>query len=1158
MSVEGVGNFFKPQPLGYIDPTLLSGISEDPRSGLHIFDDTLHQMSSLIVRGREADPIFSEGARILVIDSNIDDANLLAKAAENNGTIVLKYDATSTNSKHLLTIIASRMHQEGYHRVDNIAFANHASAGRVALFSDIDLSMQTINNGNVQAFWQGLGSIINKEGRIDLLGCNLAFSDDGGELINSLENISLRNVAASVNPTGDFKLRGDWILETDNVNVSSLYFDLEELSNWKGTLQEDIPSLAVPKNSSLTDIITEILSRPLFSWQEMSFQTLFDAISNPYLSAVFMHNSHNIAILDAIEQYGSSLMSSSQALLNGLAQIGQTRVDLYLAAQFFSTLYEDKNPPTASEISISRYASDPTTDAISTTITLQSTDLKGDDVEFLITSLPANATLVDVSSGDTITAANTVLSGNQVKLTTTPGTTTSYEFGYKAQKSISYSVGGQSYSVNVASYNPSTVSLELSTEDTTPITASFSQNIDSFENLNTTIYLQGIANSGTIEKYTITSLPERGILQQYDGTPITSENTDITDSQGRVVYVPVQNYYGEDFGSFNFTTTSSLTTTTETTATNTTTKTKTETAGPTEQDGSTTNTSTATETIDDQKITTKTTITITIANGEKTTETTTDTTTVTTTTTTTETTSPDATIQLNIQALTAKPLPRSAGYSVFNGDKLLVDLSFLNVTGTNYSFDISQLPSKGKLYNYNFNNPSDPGSEITESNPLEEHSSRFFVCPDNDGNYPSELKYKISYGGDGGTGFPLNAPTEGSITINVIAAQDSPLPISSTVPLYSNSERTISLISHYTDKDVSSLELHSNYYVTSLPTNGKLYQTDNTEITEINTKVTDIINRVVFVPYEDYSVSDPNDDSSFPSFTYNVELHGQTSDNKEVKLQVLPLYTNAPGVTQPTETGTLDVPELIRLAIGAKLAMTSNDEDLDDSTIINMTAKKLVSGTNYNTGVVYPWSSNGRSVAIETLPIDSLTDPVSNNNADDQGPISFNKDEADRLKEIIKKFYLAIHRITINSGVSSFAISIANETTNPSKLESLIKTEYFKETAARLSGLFTGENYRPKHIADAINNTQTNAFENKKENKIAEEITIQAMKAYATINTILNAPNNQGTLLLGSVAQNIHRRLREKSEPTINIYNTDVSRENATMLANLISQIISQ
>ncbi|MCP4622761.1 MAG: DUF4347 domain-containing protein, partial [bacterium] len=80
-------------------------------------------------------------------------------------------------------------------------------------------------------FWQNIGGMIQENGRIDLLACNLAAGTNGALLIASLESVAGINFAASTNATGNPENGGDWILETDNINAEN-YFDSGELKNY--------------------------------------------------------------------------------------------------------------------------------------------------------------------------------------------------------------------------------------------------------------------------------------------------------------------------------------------------------------------------------------------------------------------------------------------------------------------------------------------------------------------------------------------------------------------------------------------------------------------------------------------------------------------------------------------------------------------------------------------------------------------------------------------------------------------------------------------------------------------------------------------------------------------------------------------------------------
>ena len=86
------------------------------------------------------------------------------------------------------------------------------------------------------AFWREIGSLIQDQGRIDLLACNLAAGDHGELLIAALQAACGREVAASVDETGNPASGGDWLLEVGQVDAAACYFDVPALSRYQGLM----------------------------------------------------------------------------------------------------------------------------------------------------------------------------------------------------------------------------------------------------------------------------------------------------------------------------------------------------------------------------------------------------------------------------------------------------------------------------------------------------------------------------------------------------------------------------------------------------------------------------------------------------------------------------------------------------------------------------------------------------------------------------------------------------------------------------------------------------------------------------------------------------------------------------------------------------------
>lgn len=82
------------------------------------------------------------------------------------------------------------------------------------------------------------------------------------------------------------------------------------------------------------------------------------------------------------------------------------------------------------------------------------------------------------------------------------------------------------------------------------------QLISGTANAQTVIVLHGADLNGDILSFRITALPQTGSLYQYadglPGDPITTANTPVADSAGRVMFAPEPDSFGEPYASFNF------------------------------------------------------------------------------------------------------------------------------------------------------------------------------------------------------------------------------------------------------------------------------------------------------------------------------------------------------------------------------------------------------------------------------------------------------------------------------------------------------------------------------------------------------------------------------------------------------------------------------
>ena len=108
-------------------------------------------------------------------------------------------------------------------------------------------------SAELQDFWKGIGSLVNDDGRIDLLSCGLVSSEAGNLLLSQLESVTGKNFAASDNPTGNIQYGGDWVLESDGVDVAKVYFSEPALDNFTGLLVNSPPVLSLSHDAGSLD-----------------------------------------------------------------------------------------------------------------------------------------------------------------------------------------------------------------------------------------------------------------------------------------------------------------------------------------------------------------------------------------------------------------------------------------------------------------------------------------------------------------------------------------------------------------------------------------------------------------------------------------------------------------------------------------------------------------------------------------------------------------------------------------------------------------------------------------------------------------------------------------------------------------------------------------
>merc|ERR1712232_349851 len=120
-----------------------------------------------------------------------------------------------------------------------IGFANHGGAmWRLAADCEEEMGSPTFLF-DVQAVMSAMVAALSQSGRkadnrIDLLGCDLLYHDP--LMVVKLQDFYGVNFTASTDKTGNPQAGGDWVMESDGVDITHSYFDLHKLKRFAETL----------------------------------------------------------------------------------------------------------------------------------------------------------------------------------------------------------------------------------------------------------------------------------------------------------------------------------------------------------------------------------------------------------------------------------------------------------------------------------------------------------------------------------------------------------------------------------------------------------------------------------------------------------------------------------------------------------------------------------------------------------------------------------------------------------------------------------------------------------------------------------------------------------------------------------------------------------
>lgn len=172
--------------------------------------------------------------QLVAIDSQVENYQTLATGVI-PGTEVIILEANRNGVEQITELLK----QKSYSTVHIIS---HGSPGCLYL-GNSQLNLDNLNTyKNHLKTWFSPSLLVSQSPSLLIYGCNVAAGDAGAEFIAKLRNLTNAEIAASITPTGNKALGGNWQLEftTNKLNAVSLAFQSDVMTAYKGVLAIDI------------------------------------------------------------------------------------------------------------------------------------------------------------------------------------------------------------------------------------------------------------------------------------------------------------------------------------------------------------------------------------------------------------------------------------------------------------------------------------------------------------------------------------------------------------------------------------------------------------------------------------------------------------------------------------------------------------------------------------------------------------------------------------------------------------------------------------------------------------------------------------------------------------------------------------------------------
>lgn len=170
--------------------------------------------------------------RLFVVDKHADPVGVLAAAVLSNHTIV-KFDHQVDSLADIIDCVKAARKSNG-DAFMSAALVNHGGAPW-PISKDVSIEWGAPGHlAPLLPLTAALAQATHQNGRVDLLACDLLKCDP--HFLVALEYMHARNFTASDDKTGNAVASGDWVMESDGVDISHDYFDQTKIGGFKDVL----------------------------------------------------------------------------------------------------------------------------------------------------------------------------------------------------------------------------------------------------------------------------------------------------------------------------------------------------------------------------------------------------------------------------------------------------------------------------------------------------------------------------------------------------------------------------------------------------------------------------------------------------------------------------------------------------------------------------------------------------------------------------------------------------------------------------------------------------------------------------------------------------------------------------------------------------------